>query len=95
MQVLEDAMAELEQRFAGGRDADAAADPVEHRFAELRFEQQHLTADRRLRDVELLAGGGKGSRVGDGPDDFELPQVHAVGYVPSSAARVRSIARSR
>ena len=84
LQVLKDAMAQLEQRFAGRRDADAAADAMEDRLAELVLEQQDLPADRRLRDVQLLAGGGERSGVGDGADDLELPQVHASAYICSA-----------
>ena len=76
LHVLEHAVAQLEQRFAGGRDADAAPDAVKHRLAELLFEQQNLAADGRLRDAQLLAGGRERSGVGDGADDLELPQVH-------------------
>ena len=43
---------------------------------ELVFEQQNLAADRRLRDVQLLAGGGERTGFGDGADDFELSKVH-------------------
>ena len=78
LQVLEDAMAQLQQRFAGRRDADAPADAMEDRLAELVLEQQDLAADGRLRDVQLLAGGGERAGVGDGADDLELPEVHAV-----------------
>ena len=53
LQVLKHPVAELQQRFAGGGDADAAADAVKDRLAELFLEQEDLPADRRLRDVEL------------------------------------------
>ena len=76
LQVLEDAVAQLQERFASGRDADAPADAVEDRLAELLLEQQDLPADRRLRDVQLFAGGGERAGVGDGADDFELPKIH-------------------
>ena len=81
LQILEDAVAQLEQRFAGRRDADAAADAVEDRLAELVLEQQDLAADGRLGDVQLFAGGRERAGVGDGADDFELPQVHASAYM--------------
>ena len=70
--VVEDAMAELQQRLAGGGDLDAAAEPDEQPLVELVLEQQDLPADRRLRDVQLGAGAGEGAGFGDGPDDFQL-----------------------
>ena len=54
---------------------------MEDRLSELGLEEQDLTADRRLRNVQFLAGGGKGTRIGDGADDFELPEVHGSGYI--------------
>ena len=81
LQILEDAVTQLEQRFAGRGDPDAPADAMEDRLAELVFEQQDLAADRRLRDMQLLAGGGEGAGVGDGADDLELPQIHGSGYI--------------
>ena len=82
--ILEDATTELQQRLARGRDADAAADAVEHRIAQLLFEQQNLAADGRLRYTQPLAGCGERPGVCDGADDLELPQVHAAGYMRSS-----------
>ena len=76
LQILEDAVAQLQQRFAGRRDADAPADAMEDRLAELVFEQQDLPADGRLRDVQLLARRRERAGFGDGADDFELPQIH-------------------
>ena len=109
LQILEDAVTQLEQRFAGRRDADAAADAVEDRLAELLLEQEDLAADRRLRDVQLLAGGRERSGVGDRADDLELPQIHAPqrymrsahgfnridALCESAAMRVRSTASFR
>ena len=76
LQVLEDAVAQLKQRFASGRDSDPPPDPVEDRFAELLLEQQDLPADRRLRHVQLFAGGRERAGIGNRADDFELPQIH-------------------
>ena len=46
LQVLEDPVAQLKERFASGGDSDPPPDPVEDRFAELLLEQQDLPADR-------------------------------------------------
>ena len=81
LEILEDAVAQLEQRLAGRRNPDAPADAVKHRLTELFLEQQNLTADGGLRDVELFAGGGEGPGVGDGADDLELPQIHGSAYM--------------
>ena len=69
-------MAQLQQRFTGRRDADSPADAVKDRFAEFFFEQENLPADRRLRDVELLAGGCERAGLGYRTDDLELTQIH-------------------
>ncbi len=74
-------MAQLEQRFAGRGDPDAPADAMKDRLAELVLEEKDLPADRRLRDVQLFAGGRKGAGFSDGADDFELPQIHESGYM--------------
>ena len=87
LEVLEDAVAQLEQRFACGRDADAPADPQEHRLAEFVLEQQNLPADRRLRDVQFLPGSGERAGLGDGPDDLELAKVQSLQDTSSIDAR--------
>src|SRR4051812_20087537 len=86
LQVLEDAMTELQQRLAGWRDADAAADAVKHRFAELVFEEEDLPADGRLGHVQLRTGGGEGAAVRDGADDLELAEIHAPSLYALSAS---------
>ena len=84
LQILEDAVAQLEQRLAGRRDADAPADAMEDRLAELVFEQQDLAADGRLGDVQLFAGGRERAGFGNGADDFELPEIHESAYMRDS-----------
>src|SRR5438270_709274 len=49
-------MTELQQRLAGGGDLDAASQADEEPFVEFVLEQENLTADRRLRDVQPRAG---------------------------------------
>src|SRR4051812_26185864 len=86
LQVLEDAMTELQQRLASWRDADAAADAVKHRFSELVFEEQDLPADRRLGHVQLRTRSGEGPAVRDGADDLELAEIHASSLYALSAS---------
>ncbi len=76
LQILEDAVTQLEERFTGGRNADAPADPMEYGLAELVLEEENLPADCGLRDVEFFTRGGEGAGVGDGADDLQLPQIH-------------------
>ncbi len=76
--VLKDALAELHQALGRRRHPHLTADAQKQRFAELFFEQQNLPADRRLRDVQLAAGRGERSGLGDGLKDFELAQVHEI-----------------
>src|SRR5829696_841287 len=78
LEVPKDAVTELKQRFAGWRNPDAAPDAMKYRLAEFFFEQEDLAADRRLRDMQLLAGGGERAGVGDGADDLQLPKIHGV-----------------
>ena len=54
---------------------------MKDRLAELVLEDQDLPADRGLGDVKLFAGGGEGAGFSDGPDDFQLPQVHESAYM--------------
>src|SRR6185369_16251529 len=78
VQVLKHPMAQLQERFARRRNADASSDAMEDRLAEFVLEQQDLAADGGLRDVQLFARGGERAGVGDRADDLELPEVHAV-----------------
>ena len=50
---------------------DAAADAEKDGLLQLFFEQQDLPADRRLRDVQLVAGRGERAGLRDGANDLE------------------------
>ena len=76
LDVAEDAMAQLNERFAGGGDADAPAHAQEDGLVHLFLEQQNLAADGRLRHAQLPPGGGERPRLGDRLHDLELPQIH-------------------
>jgi hypothetical protein len=64
--VLKHALAELDEGLGDWRHADLAPNAQEQRLAELFFEKQNLTADGRLRDVQLAARRRKRSGFGDG-----------------------------
>ena len=53
LEVVEHPLAETEQRRAGGRDPNLAAEPEKQLLLQLLLEQQNLAADRRLRQVQL------------------------------------------
>ena len=77
--VLEHALAELDQALGGRRHPHLAADAQEQRLAELLFEQQDLTADGRLRHVQLAPARGERAGLGNGLKDFELAKIHVSG----------------
>ena len=54
---------------------------MKYGLAELVLENQDLPADCGLGDVKLLTGCGKGAGLSDGPNDFELPEVHVSAYM--------------
>ena len=78
LEIVEQPLAEAEQRRAGRRDAHLAAEPQEQLLLQFLLEQQDLAADRGLREVQPLAGAGEGAGVGHGPQDLELAQVHGL-----------------
>src|SRR5262245_8506033 len=49
---------------------------MENRFTEFVFENQDLTADRGLGNMQLLAGARERTGFSDRANDFQLPQVH-------------------
>jgi hypothetical protein len=73
--VGENAPAQLQEGFTGVSEPDLAPEPKEQRLAQLLLEQQDLPADCRLRDVQAVCGRRERAGVGDGTDDFELPEI--------------------
>ena len=92
--VLEHALPQLHEALGRRRHADLAADAQEQRLAQLLFEQQDLTADRRLRHVQLPAARGERPGLGDRLENFELAQIHAellrssVSWIDDSRGRI-------
>ena len=76
LEILEDAVTELQQRFTRRRDADASPDAQEHGLVQLVLEQQDLPADRRLGHVQPLTGRSERAGFRYRANDLELPQVH-------------------
>ena len=93
LEILEHALAEAEQRGAGRRDADLAAEPEEQLLLQLLFEQQDLAADGRLRQVQLLPGARERAGLRDRAQYLQLSQVHA--SPPCTAAILSSCAAGR
>ena len=89
-EILEHALAEAEQRGAGRRDADLAAEAEEQLLLQLLFEQQDLAADGRLRQVQLLPGARERARLRDRAKNLQLSQVHDT---PPRTAAILSSAR--
>ena len=76
LDVAEDAMAQLNEGFARGGNADAPAYAQEDGLVHLVLEQQNLAADGRLRHAQLPPRAGERSRLGHGLHDLQLPQIH-------------------
>ena len=57
--VVEDAVAQLQQHLAGGGDLDAAAEAHEQPFVKFVLEEEDLAADGGLRHVQACAGPGE------------------------------------
>ena len=67
----------VEHERALGRDLDAAAGPREERDAELGLKTAELLRDRRLGEVQLLAGLRKRPVPRDRDDGPEVSKLHA------------------
>ena len=78
--VLKDALAELDEALGRRRHPHLPADAQKQRLAELLFEQQNLTADRRLRHVQLPAARRERPGLGNRLENFELTQIHDGGH---------------
>ena len=85
--VSENAVAELQKSFPGRRQPDLPAEPHEQRFLEFFFEQEDLSADSGLRDVQEPGGRRERAAVGYCLDDFELAQVDGEKYATSYVLR--------
>ena len=78
--LLEQALGPGEETGAGGRQADAAPDPVEERHPHLGLQPGDLAGDRRLVDLEGLGGAAQVLVAGghlEGPEGIDIDAVHA------------------
>ena len=66
-----------QEGLAGGRQADAARQPLDQIAAELALEHADLLRERRRRDACALRAAPEGALVDDCEEVFELPQVQA------------------
>lgn len=62
---------------AGGSESQSPARSVEEPDAEVAFELEQLTAERRLRDPDLPRGGGHRAGIDDGEEVLDTAKVHA------------------
>ena len=86
-EILEQPVAQLDELLSRARRRRTTPLSQEQRLAELLFEQQHLTADRRLRHVQLFARPGERPGLGNGAEDLELAQVHVTAALRDVAGR--------
>jgi hypothetical protein len=63
------------EQLAGLSEPDTAADPLQQLRARLGLEPSEMVADRRLRVVQVLRGGGDRTEAGDGVYDPQSGDV--------------------
>ena len=85
-QPLEDVLRRRQQPLARRRQHQALADAQEERGAEPRLDVAQLVAERRLRQVQPVAGAGQAAHVGDRGDELQVPdfEIHAHENTSSS-----------
>ena len=92
--VSEHAVTKLNKRIPGRRNPNPAAHAQEDRLVHLLFEQENLTADRRLRHVQLPPGAGKRPGLCDRLHDLELAQIHGQMISQSQMHKAQAICMS-
>ena len=76
LHVAIQAAGEAQQQLPGRSEGYAASAAVEKGAAELFLEKFHLAADRGLRHVQSLRGGGEAALLGHCFEHIELSKVH-------------------
>ena len=59
LEIVEETLAETEERRAGRSDAHLPAEAQEQLLLQFLLEEQNLAADRRLREMQALPGAGE------------------------------------
>ncbi len=80
---IQDLIGPGQQGAAGLGQADFAAQPIEQAHLQLLLQASDALADRRLGQMQSLAGTGEASGLGDGNKGIEVGEVHCcipVGY---------------
>ena len=85
-QPLEHVGRRREQPLAGRRQHQALADAQEQRGAEARLDVAQLVAERRLGQVQLIAGAGQAADVGDGGDEPEVANLEIHEHEATSSS---------
>ena len=67
-----------QQHPPGGRERDAARQPLEQPPVELLLERADVLRERRLRDADRARGARERSLVDDGDEARQLPEVHSL-----------------
>ena len=77
-QPVEDLARRREQTLAGRRQDQPLSDAEKERRAETRFDVAELMAERRLREVQRVAGAREAAAFGDGADEAQMTdfEVH-------------------
>ena len=85
-QALEDVLRGHQQPLAGGREHQTLADAQEERRAQPRFDAAELVAERRLGQVQPVAGARQAAHVRDGGDQLQMPdfEIHTHENTSSS-----------
>ena len=74
-QAFEDVGRGRQQALAGGGQHQPLADAQEQRGAEARLDAAQLMAERRLREMELIAGARQAADLRDGGDQLQVANL--------------------
>ena len=86
LEPLEDVARGRQQPLARRGEHQALADPQEQRRAEPRLDVAQLMAERRLREMQPIAGARQAADVGDGGHQLQVTdlEIHAHERTSSS-----------
>jgi hypothetical protein len=76
IQHIQDLIGARQQSPAGLRQTDFPAQAIEQAYIELLLQPCDSLADRRLCQVQALAGGRKTAGLGNGDKSVEIRQIH-------------------